>query len=270
MYMETEQHYIVDALAQDIPSEYLTECGVTDTRLIKIHTKNENNIIIRPPSFEPRKRLDFPNESYTEIQGNFKYLLGELQEFDIKIPQYNMFVSEIHTSEGRKGQGLCIASEYITGKCLPMENSNGLWDTNESLFYSNMNKWLTSLTQYIAYKYLAKDESPKFLTDITRPIQFVYAFNDKQIYLVDLDPLYGNILNEDGSISERYLVCLTTLNSVKNKYFNKGYKENYIDKNWGKEAERNIKNLLTKTDIQERIPNNQQSQLIINNLLKRI
>ena len=82
--METEQHYIVDALAQDIPSEYLTECGVTDTRLIKIHTKNENNIIIRPPSFEPRKRLDFPNESYTEIQGNFKYLLGELQEFDIK------------------------------------------------------------------------------------------------------------------------------------------------------------------------------------------
>ena len=41
--METEQHYIVDALAQDIPSEYLTECGVTDTRLIKIHTKNENN-----------------------------------------------------------------------------------------------------------------------------------------------------------------------------------------------------------------------------------
>ena len=43
-----------------------------------------------------------------------------------------------------------------------------------------------------------------------------------------------------------------------------------IDKNWGKEAERNIKNLLTKTDIQERIPNNQQSQLIINNLLKRI
>ena len=46
--------------------------------------------------------------------------------------------------------------------------------------------------------------------------------------------------------------------------------EKYIDKNWGKEAERNIKNLLPKTDIQERIPNNQQSQLIINNLLKRI
>lgn len=267
--MENEQHYIIDALAQDIQSEYLTECGVTDTRLVKVYNSGESYTIIRPPSLEPRKRLDFPNASYTEIQKDFKYLLGELQQFDIKIPEFNMFVSEIHTSEGKKGQGLCIASDYINGKCLPMENKNGLWDTNKSLFYSNMNKWMNSLTQYIMFKYLAKDESPKFLSDVTRPIQFVYAFNDKQIYLVDLDPLYTNILNEDGSISERYLICLTTLNSVKNKYFNKGYKEKCIDKKWGEEVEKNIKNLLTKTDIQERIPNTRQSQLIINNLLKR-
>lgn len=270
MCMESEQHYIIDALALDIQSEYLTECNITDTRLVKVYNNNGNNMIIRPQSLEQSKRVDFPNESYTEIQRNFKYLLGEIEQFDIKIPQYNMFVSEIHTLEGRKGQGLCIASDYINGKCLPMENKNGLWDTNKSLFYSNMNKWLNSLTQYIICKYLAKDESPKFLADVTRPVQFVYAFNDKQIYLVDLDPLYRNILNEDGSISERYLICLTTLNSVRDKYFNKGYKEKYIDKKWGKEAKKNIKDLLTKTDIQEKIPDTRQSQSIINNLLKRI
>ncbi len=268
--MEDEPHYIIDALTTEPPSEYLTEYGITDPRLIKVYMGEGEYKVIRPPSLEPQRRLDFPNESYTEIEKNFRYLLGELSEFDIKVPKFDMFVSEIHTAEGQKGHGLCIASEYIHGKCLPMENTNGLWDTNKSLFYSNMNKWLNSITQYMTYKYLIKEDSPKFLTDATRPVQFVYAFDDKQIYLVDLDPLYGNILNEDGSINERYLICLTTLNSVRNKYFNKGYEEGYIDKKWGREAERNIKNLIMKTDIQERVPNTSQAQLIMKNLLKRV
>lgn len=225
-----EDHYIVDSISSDrTPSEYLRECHDIDTRLIKMYSGDGEYLIIRPPSLEQNRRLEYPEESYFEISRNFKFLLDEIKQFDFEIPDYQPFISEIHTKEGKKGQGLCIASEYIHGKCLPMENCNGLWDSNKKLYYMNMDKWLNNISLYMAYKYLAKEENPKFLTDVARPIQFVFSFDDSKIYLVDLDPLYSNILDKNGNVNERFLVCLKTINSIKNVYFNRGYQEGYID-----------------------------------------
>jgi len=264
-----EQHYIVDSIPSETkPSEYLTECQDIDTRLIKMYTGNGEYFVIRPPSLEENRRLEYPKESYFEIKDNFNLLLDEMKQFDFKIPTYHLFVSDIHTKEGQKGQGLCIASEYIHGKCLPMENCNGLWDNNKTLYYKNMNKWLENISEYMAYKYLAKEESPKFLTDVARPIQFVFSFDDSQIYLVDLDPLYSNILDKDGNVNTRFLVCLETINSIRNTYFNRGYKEGYIDKNWGDKSKEILKNFLFKTDILERIAENKYSESIVRNLIR--
>lgn len=267
----TEQHYIVDSVSSDYtPSEYLRECENVDTRLIKMYTGEGEYLVVRPPSLEENRRLEYPKDSYFEISKNFKQLLEELKQFDFKIPNYTPFISEIHTKEGGKGQGLCIASEYIHGKCLPMENCNGLWDSNKTLFYKNMDKWLNNISLYMTYKYLAKEDSPKFLTDVARPIQFVFSFDDSQIYLVDLDPLYSNILNNDGNLNQRFLVCLKTINSIRNTYFNKGYKEGYIDKRWGNKSKEILRNLLLKTDILEKIGDSKYSQDIIRNLIRGI
>lgn len=264
-----EQHYIVDSIsAESTPTEYLEECKEVDTRLLKLYTGNGEYVVVRPPSLEENRRLEYPKDSLFEIHKNFKLLLNEVKQFDIRIPDYQPFISEIHTKEGMRGQGLCIASEYIHGKCLPMQDCNGLWDSNKTLFYKNMNKWLDSMSKYMAYKYLAKEESPKFLTDIARPIQFVFSFDDSQIYLVDLDPLYSDILDNNGLINQRFLVCLETINSIRNKYFNKGYKDGYIDKNWSNKSKEILKNFLFKTDILERIGEDKRSESIVRNLIR--
>lgn len=266
-----EQHYIIDCIDYDSQhSEYLRECCETDTRLAKLYAGDGQYWVIRPPSLEENRRLEYPSGTYFDIKNQFGELLNELTVFDIKIPQYHMFVSDFHTAEGQSGKGLCIASEYIHGKCLPLENCNGLWNSNKNLYYKNIETWLGSISAYMTSKYLAKDESKNFLTDIARPIQFVYSFDDAQLYLVDLDPLYSNILDKDGYLNERFLVCLKTLNSARNKYFNKGYKEGYINKKWGEQCKRNIQNLLYKTDILEKVKPSSRSEAILKNLIKSI
>ena len=266
-----EQHYIIDCIGYDNQhSEYLTECEETDTRLAKVYAGDGQYWVVRPPSLEENRRLEYPKESYFEIKDEFGILLDELSVFDIKIPPYQMILSDYHTTEGQNGRGLCIVSEYIHGKCLPLENCNGLWDTNKNLYYQNMEKWLDSISAHMSSKYLAKEESKHFLTDIARPIQFVYSFDDAHLYLVDLDPLYSNILDKDGYLNERFLICLTTLNSSRNRYFNKGYKEGYINKKWGEHCRRNIQNLLYKTDILKKVKPLSRSEVILKNLIKSI
>lgn len=265
-----EQQYEIDCLRNDIPVEYLEECNTVDTRLTKVNTKDNEYWVLRPPTLEKNRRLETPVNSYTEVAKEFNYLLDELKEFDIHIPQYQLFVSGFHTKEGAKGEGLCVASKYVHGKCLPMHECNGKWENNKCLYYQTMNNWLESMTNYSIAKYLCADEGSKFLADVFRPIQFVFSFEQKKIFLVDLDPLFTNIFNKQGNVSKRFLVSLTTLNSVRNKYFNRGYQDGVIDKKWGKKSKELMENLLLKTDFIDRVDKSEYSQRILNNLIGRI
>lgn len=265
-----EQQYEIDCLKRNTRSEYLEECETVDTRLIKINTIDNEYWVLRPPSIEENRRLETPVGSYTEIGKEFNYLLNELEEFDIHIPQYQLFVSGFHTKEGAKGEGLCVASKYVHGKCLPMNECNGKWENNKCLYYQTMNNWLESMTNYSIAKYLCADESPKFLSDVFRPIQFVFSFEQKEIFLVDLDPLFTNIIDEQGNVSKRFLVSLATLNSVRNRYFNRGYQDGVIDKKWGKKSKELMRDFLLKTDFIDRVDKSEYSQRTLSNLITRV
>ena len=265
-----EQQYVIDSLRTDIPSEYLEECGKIDTRLTKINTKDDEYWIFRPPTIEPNKRLEIPKGNYWKIAKEFDFLLEELKGFDINIPTYEAFVSDFHTKEGVRGSGLCIASKYIHGKCLPINECNGKWENNKCLFYETMDTWVENMTKYSIAKYLCVDESPKFLSDVFRPVQFVYSYDQKKIYLVDLDPLFSSILDENGNISQRFLISLTTLNSVRNRYFNKGYSYGVIDKKWGKKSKALMENFLLKSDFIDKVDKSEESQRILRNLIRRV
>lgn len=265
-----EQEYVIDCLRTDIPHEYLEECSTIDTRLTKVTTGDNDYWVFRPPSLEGNRRLEIPKGSYPEIANEFKSLLSELNGFDIYIPNYQAFVSDYHTNEGSKGAGLCIASEYVHGKCLPIHDSNCKWEDNKCLFYQTMNNWIENMTKYSIAKYLCAEDNPKFLSDVFRPVQFVYSYEEKKIYLVDLDPLYSNILDNQGNVSERFLVSLTTLNSVRNRYFNKGYKDGIINKKWGKKSKELMEKFLISSNFIEKVNPNLPSQKILKNLIRRI
>jgi len=266
----TEPRYEIDSIRYDENSEYLREGGVTDTRLAKLYCGDGQYWVIRAPSIEENRRLEYPEGTYFEIKHEFDHLIGELQSFDIKVPPYMAFVSDFHTKEGQEGSGLCIASEYIHGKCLPMENCNGLWNKHKDLYYNNMEKWVNSMTGYMITKFLSAEKNSNFLADVCRPIQFVYSFDDSGIYLVDLDPLYSKILNPDGYLNQRFLISLTTLNAVRNSYFNKGYSEGFLGKGWGQKSKTNIQNLLLKTPFIDLVDKSEASQRILKNLIERM
>lgn len=268
--MMQEQEYVIDCLRTDIPLEYLEECCVVDTRLTKINTGDNEYWVLRPPTLEGNKRLETPLGDYHMIAKEFQFLLGELEDFNIKIPEYQPFVSPFHTKEGATGEGLCIASKYVHGNCLPISECNFKWENNKKLFYKTMNNWVENMTNYSIAKYLCAQESPKFLSDVFRPVQFVYSYEQKEIFLVDLDPLFSNIFDKNGNVSERFLVSLTTLNSVRNRYFNKGYQEGVIDKKWGKKSRALMENFLLKSDFIDRVDKSQQSQRILKNLVSRV
>lgn len=265
-----EQEYVIDSLRTDIPFEYLEECHTVDTRLTKINTGENEYWILRPPTLKKGRRLEDPQGQYTEIKKEFDSLLDELGEFNINVPDYHAFVSEFHTKEGTKGQGLCIASRYVHGKCLPMNECNGKWENNKPLFYNTMNKWIESMTEYGIAKYLCAQDNPKFLSDVFRPIQFVYSYDQKKIFLVDLDPLFSNIFNKKGYVSERFLISLTTLNSVRKKYFNKGYEDGIVNKKWGRKTKILMENFLLKSDFIDRVDKSEHSQRILKNLINRV
>ncbi len=126
------------------------------------------------------------------------------------------------------------------------------------------------MTRYMAVKYLSAEKNDNFLTDVCRPIQFVYSFDDSEIYLVDLDPLYSKIFTNDGYLNERFLISLTTLNSVRNVYFNKGYSEGVIGKGWGEESRKVMEKLLLKTDFMDRVQRSPYSQRVLQNFIKRL
>lgn len=119
-------------------------------------------------------------------------------------------------------------------------------------------------------KYLCQDCSKYFLTDVCRPIQYVYSFDDSCIYLVDLDPLYEEIISKDGNINERFLVGLNTLNAVRNRYYNKGIRSGIIEKDWGERSRNVIKKVITDTDFLSRSKYSDSSSRIVNNLVKGI
>ena len=265
-----EQQYVIDCLRKDIPLEYLEECHTVDTRLTKVNTIDDEYWVLRPPSIESNRRLEMPSGSYPKVAKEFDSLLNELKGFDINIPQYQPFVSHFHTKEGSEGLGLCIASKYIHGKCLPMNECNGKWGENKCLYYETMSNWIDSMTKYSISKYLCAEDSPKFLSDVFRPIQFVYSFEQMKIFLVDLDPLFSNILENNGKVSERFLVSLTTLNSVRNRYFNKGYEDGVIDKKWGKKSKELMEKFFLKSDFLDRVDKSPYSQRILNNLISRV
>lgn len=269
MYMK-EPHYLIDSINYNDNSEYLREGGITDTRLAKMYSGDGQYWVLRAPSIEDNRRLQYPEGTYVEVKKEFDNLIGELKLFDIQVPKYSSFVSDFHTSEGQRGKGLCIASEYIHGKCLPMENCNGLWDMHKNLYYNNMNKWAESMTAYMVTKYLSADKNSYFLADVCRPIQFVYSFDDSNIYLVDLDPLYSRVFNENGTINQRFLISIATLNLNRNKYFNKGYSEGVIDRKWGEKSRLGIRNLLLKSSFMDRVDKSEYSQNILKNMLGRI
>ena len=126
------------------------------------------------------------------------------------------------------------------------------------------------MTKYSISKYLCAEDSQKFLSDVFRPIQFVYSFEQMKIFLVDLDPLFSNILENNGKVSERFLVSLTTVNSVRNRYFNKGYQDGVIDKKWGKISKELIEKFLLQSDFIDRVDKSADSQRILNNLIRRV
>lgn len=270
IYTMNEQHYVIDCLRTDIPSTYLEECEEVDTRLMKLDAGNNEFWVFRPPTIEQNKRLVIPQGQYWEVKKDFDSLLNELGSFDIHIPPYQAFVSDIHTIEGSKGQGLCIASRYIPGKCLPIGKCDNRWENDLTLFYKTMDTWGENMTKYTIAKYLCASESPKFLSDVFRPIQFVYSFEQKQIFLVDLDPLISDILTKDGYISDRFLISMTTLNSVRNKYFNKGYQEGVIDKKWGKKSKQIMEQFLLDSDFIDKVSPSEHSQRILRNLIRRV
>ncbi len=264
-----ESEYIIDALRYDAHSQYLRECDETDTRLAKIYRGDGRYSVVRAPSLDENRRLEYPDGSFTEIRDNFDTLLGELESFDIKVPEHSAFVSDIHTKDGKKGQGLCIVSEYIHGKCLPLEN-NGLWNSNQELFYDRMEQWLFSLTSYMASKYLCRECSEYFLTDVCRPIQFVYSFDDSSIYLVDLDPLYEKIVDSGGNVNERFIVGINTLNSLRNRYYNKGIASGITGKSWGKDSKKILEKMISDTDFVSRSRYSEGTRRIIKNLIQGI
>ncbi|HBB64982.1 MAG: hypothetical protein UR34_C0008G0011 [candidate division WS6 bacterium GW2011_GWC1_33_20] len=262
----TEPHYKIDCIdyqAQHV--EYLEECGEIDTRLAKVYKGDGQYMIIRPPSLEDNRRLDTPPGTYNEIANDFGTLLEELKTFDINVPDYQMFVSDIHTAEGHYGKGLCIASDYIHGKCLPLE-MNGEWNGNSKLFYKRMEQWLYSMSMYMSAKYLSSDFNNFFLSDVCRPIQFVYSFDNSSTYLVDLDPLYNKVIDDNGKINERFLIGINTLSNVKNRYFNKGYKDGFVDKKWGEKSRLILGKLVSDRDFENRAMSTEYSKRVLKNL----
>ena len=180
-----EEHYNIDCINyNDDNSEYINIGGETDTRLIVLKDNQQKTHILRPPSLTEGRRL-LIGQNYLKVVEDFNGLIEEINQFDIETPRYSFFVSEIHTKEGSKGKGLCLMTEFIEGRCLPLD-CQCCWDYDKKNFYIQMDKWLTSITDYTIYKYLSAEKDSLFLMDVFRPIQFVYKCESGQIYLVDL------------------------------------------------------------------------------------
>ncbi|HQA99046.1 MAG TPA: hypothetical protein PLG10_02320 [Candidatus Dojkabacteria bacterium] len=92
----------------------------------------DRSIVIRPPSLAENRRFSV-DSNYLEVAKNLRSLTGEIEEFDFAIPHYSFVVSHIHTKERSKGEGLCIMSEYIEGRCLPMSYKI-CWDDDKENF----------------------------------------------------------------------------------------------------------------------------------------
>lgn len=241
----SEEHYAIDSIDMSGDNwEYLTEDCIQDTRLIKMYSQEGDYLVLRPPSLGERKRLSSVGNDPIEKADTFRDLLMELEYFGIKTPELSMFVSETHTKEGSRGGGLCVASQYIHGKILPLD-LNGQWKDKQLLFYNRMDEWLNKITTYSIAKYLSSEKDTLFLTDIFRPIQFVYSFEDKNIYLVDLDPLFERIKDEEDNISPRFLVGLSTINNYRNKYLNKMYRDGINMRSFGEECKSNLLKLMS-------------------------
>lgn len=261
-----EEHYYTDCIYHDDKnSTYIDVGGKTDTRLI-VYQPEENGkkYVLRPPSLSDQRRFSIgPN--YLEVAKNFQALTSELNEFDIQIPEYMLFVSHFHTKEGSKGSGLCLMSEFIEGRCLPLDYQC-CWDYDKENFYIQMDKWLTNITNYSLYKYLSADKSSFYLTDIFRPVQFVYECESNQIFLVDLDPFLDKTINENGKLSKRFLIGLSTINKQRNLYLNKMNKDGIKIEGWGKKSLDMMKELLETTDFIKDAVYNEETDTIMRNL----
>lgn len=259
-----EEHYFVDCFDYSKDDwSYIKEGGKVDTRLI-VKTVGDKSFVIRPPSLSDNRRFSV-DSNYLEVAKNLRQLTGELEEFDFGIPNYNFVVSEIHTKEGSKGRGLCLMSEYIEGVCLPLHDKVS-WCDDTNNFYTQMDRWLTNITQHSICKYLSAEKDSLFLTDIFRPVQFAYSCKEKQIYLVDLDPFYDKILNEDRTVNRRLLIGLKTINSQRNYYFNKMNSESLNSKGWGDKSKEMMKELIEDTDFVQDAVYDSETDNIMRNL----
>lgn len=259
-----EEHYFVDCFDYSKDDwSYIKEGGKVDTRLI-VKNLGERSVVIRPPSLSDNRRFSL-DSNYLEVAKNLRKLTGELEEFDFGIPDYSFVVSQVRTKEGSKGHGLCLMSEYIIGRCLPL-NDKVCWDDDKENFYNQMDRWLTNITKHSMCKYLSAEKGSLFLTDIFRPIQFAYSCNEKKIYLVDLDPFYDKILNEDGTINKRLLIGLKTINSQRNYYFNKMNNEGLNSKGWGDKSKEMMKELIEDTDFAKDAVYDSETDNIMRNL----
>lgn len=265
-----EEHYSIDCIdTSGHEWRYLVESGIEDTRLIKISTQEKDLLVLRPQPLEEKKRLPTVTGNYIEIANTFRSLLEELSSFDIEIPEYQIFISDTHTQEGSRGEGICISSKYIKGKCLPLDCNGGYWENNLPLFYEKMDNWLTDITEYSVAKYLSADNNTLFLTDVYRPIQFVYSFENRNIYLVDLDPLFEKLIL-NNKINSRFLVGLTTINRNRNIYMNKFQREEPKKKGFGSRSQEIIYKLLQRKDFLNNVSQNPQDQRILSNLQNSI
>ncbi|MGI6443566.1 MAG: hypothetical protein ACOX06_00950 [Candidatus Dojkabacteria bacterium] len=259
-----EEHYYVDCFDYSKDDwSYIQEGGEVDTRLT-VKNVGDKSFVIRPPSLSENRRFTIDSNHF-EVAKNLKNLTKELEDFDFGIPNYNFVVSNIHTKEGSKGQGLCLMSEYIVGRCLPL-NYQICWNDDKENFYTQMDKWLTNITKHSMCKYLLAEKDSLFLTDIFRPVQFAYSCNEERIYLVDLDPFYDKILNEDGTVNKRLLIGLKTINSQRNYYLNKMNREGLNSKNWGDKSKEMLKKLLESTDFVKDAVYNSETDNIMRNL----
>lgn len=264
-----EEHYYIDSIDySDKESwDFIKEGGKTDTRLVVMLSDNYT-LVLRPPSLSEGRRFSI-SHNYPEVAKNFNNLTEELKGFGFHIPPYSFFVSDIHTKEGSTGSGLCLVSEYIPGKCLPLDYKD-CWGDNKENFYIQMDKWLTNITRYSICKYLSAEEDSLFLTDVFRPIQFAYACLDKNIYLVDLDPFFDKTLEKDGKVNKRLLKGIKTIDNLRNHYFNKMLSQGIKNKDWGERSREMLKELLENTDFIKDSVYSHETKLIMRNLQQGI
>lgn len=263
-----EESYIIDSIRYPDGWKYIEEAGVTDTRLAVIPSDSGKDLVLRPPSIPENRRLTIGTD-YLGVVKNFNNLTNELETFGFKVPPYCFFVSDIHTKEGSKGEGLCLTSEYIIGRCLPLDYKD-CWKGEEENFYVQMDRWLTNITKHSICKYLSAEEETLFLADIFRPIQFAYSCREDSIYLVDLDPFFAKIFNDDGTLNKRFLIGIQTINNQRNYLKNRMVGDGLKSKDFGAKAEKMLKDLLEETDFIKDSIYSTETERIMSNLKQRL